>query len=263
MLDFRENNNIQRILLFLFVNGKCYGSQLQRALQIPLTPLQKALSRLEKENVLLSHYEGKTRLYQFNPAYPVQAELEALLKKSYTLLSPQEKKRYTCLECSELSIGLTQKERSDILALFWKRLASIKTLTFHAKTKSQEKTGWSGKGRGDVVVSKESPSTLIFKESGSWKNEEGQEMDFTNTFRWNLDRARTMISLEHLRFGIDRPVFLFHLAPSDFHILTSVDAHYCNEDTYFGQIFSDENTLRLRWRMIGPKKNEEINYYYT
>src|ERR1700758_4331532 len=88
------SKSVQRILIFLFVNGKCYGTQLHRSLKTSLTPLQKALNRLEKGNLITSHYEGKTRLYQFNPAYPLMSELEQLLKKAYTLLPGHEKKNY-------------------------------------------------------------------------------------------------------------------------------------------------------------------------
>lgn len=89
------NKNVQKVLLFLFVNGKCYGTQLRHLLQSSLTPIQKALLRLEKGGVILSNYEGKTRLYQFNPSYPLLPELEQLLKKAYTLLPPSEKKLYS------------------------------------------------------------------------------------------------------------------------------------------------------------------------
>ena len=65
------NKNIQKVLLFLFVNNKCYGTQLQRLLKTPLTSLQNALARLEKGRVVISYCEGKTKLYQLNPAYPL------------------------------------------------------------------------------------------------------------------------------------------------------------------------------------------------
>ena len=86
------NKSVQKILIFLFVNGKCYGAQLQRLFKTPLTPIQKALLRLEKGGIIMSYFEGKTRLHQFNPAYPLLGELEQLLKKTYTLLPPPRKK---------------------------------------------------------------------------------------------------------------------------------------------------------------------------
>jgi len=82
------NRNLERILLFLFVNEKCYASQLQILLEVPLSPLQNALARLEKGGVISSSFEGKSRVYQFAPAYPFLQELESILRKAYTLLPP-------------------------------------------------------------------------------------------------------------------------------------------------------------------------------
>jgi hypothetical protein len=257
------NKNVQRVLLFLFVNGRCYGTQLHRWLNTPLTPLQKALNRLEKGGLITSYFEGKTRLYQFNPAYPLMSELEQLLKKAYTLLPAHEKKAYYVVK-EDLKIGqISSHNRAHVLDAFWKRLMDVSQLIFHAKTKSKEEKGWNGKGRGEVVVTKEGAHTLIFNEKGTWQGKQGAEVSFSNTFRWTLDRSAGVISLEHLRRGPDHPVFLFHLAPSGHGSLSSVHSHLCEGDAYFGHIRVDRYSLRLNWRVIGPKKNEEIDYYYS
>lgn len=255
------NKNVQRILIFLFVNGKCYGTQLHRLLKSSLTPIQKALDRLEKGGLVISHYEGKTRLYQFNPAYPLMNELEQLLKKTYTLLTAVEKKDYYVPKFDS-SGPIYLEKKIPILVSFWERLHRVKGLNFHAKTKSKEEHGWEGRGKGEVNVVKDNDNILIFNEKGVWQNK-GDEVSFSNVFRWTLDRFAGVISLEHLRRGNENPVFLFHLAPSGKYSLSSVDSHLCNDDTYFGQIHFDSNFLRLNWRVIGPKKNEEIDYYYT
>lgn len=257
------NKNIQRILIFLFVNGRCYGTQLHRALKTPLTPLQKALNRLEKGNLITSHYEGKTRLYQFNPSYPLMNELEQLLKKAYTLLPAHEKKDYYIVKEDLLKQARNQENNRQVLLAFWEKLRGVTQLTFHAKTKSKEERGWNGRGKGEVGISKEGGNLLIFNEKGTWQDKQGAEMSFSNIFRWTLDRSAGVISLEHLRRGPDHPVFLFHLAPSGKYSLSSVDSHLCGGDTYFGQIHFDRYSLRLNWRVIGPKKNEEIDYYYS
>jgi hypothetical protein len=257
------NKNIQKVLLFLFVNGKCYGTQLHHLLQSSLTPIQKALLRLEKGGVILSNYEGKTRLYQFNPAYPLLPELEQLLKKAYTLLAPQEKKLYSFIEREKYTPRAGPEKNDQVLQKFWKRLSRVKQLTFHAKTKSREEGGWNGKGKGEVAIIKEGENVLIFNEKGSWQGKDGKEISFSNIFRWTLDPHVGMISLEHLRQGIDNPVFLFHLQPSGLHSLSSKDSHLCAGDTYLGQILCAQNCLRLKWRVIGPKKNEELHYYYS
>lgn len=257
------NKNVQKVLIFLFVNGKCYGTQLHRSLDTPLTPLQKALSRLEKGGIITSYYEGKTRVYHFNPEYPLLNELEPLLKKAYTLLPNHKKNEYYVVNetANEKSPTFTNKART--LLAFWERLIKVNKLTFHAMTKSKEEKGWNGKGEGEVIISKESPNVLIYNEKGIWRGKFGPEVNFSNVFRWTLDTGNSVISLEHLRRGLDHPVFLFHLAPSGRNSLSSVDSHLCGGDIYFGQIHFDNRNLRLNWRIIGPKKNEEIDYCYS
>lgn len=257
------NKNIERILLFLFVNGKCYGTQLHRSLGVPLTPLQKALNRLEKGGLIMSYYEGKTRLYQFNPSYPLISELEQLLKKAYTLLPAYHKKDYYVVKEGHKTSSADQEDKAKTLLAFWDKLIGVTQLTFLAKTQSKDEKGWNGKGRGEVVITKEDPNTLIFNEKGTWQSKQCEEVSFSNMFRWSLDRNKSMISLEHLRRGPDHPVFLFHLAPSGKYSLSSVDSHLCEGDTYFGQIRFNHHNLRLSWRVIGPKKNEEIDYFYS
>lgn len=257
------NKSVQKILIFLFVNGRCYGTQLHRSLKTPLTPIQKALNRLEKGGLITSYYEGKTRLYQFNPAYPLMAELEQLIKKAYTLLPANKKKDYYVAKEDSAMGSVKQENKTSVLLAFWEKLNNVKHLSFNAKTKSKEELGWDGKGKGEVMIAKEGHNTLVFNEKGTWQNKQGAEVSFSNVFRWTLDRNAGVISLEHLRRGIDHPVFLFHLAPSGKHSLSSVDSHLCEGDTYFGQIHFDPNSLRLNWRVIGPKKNEEIDYYYS
>jgi len=254
------NRTIQKILLFLFVNNKCYGTQLHHQLKTPLTPIQKALLRLEKGGVLFSYCEGKTRLYQFNPGYPLLPELEQLLKKAYTLLPNHERKAYYVPKESPSAMLLNPIMQSKVILSFWRKLSNVRQLTFNAKTKS--KSGWQGRGKGEVVVTKENENTLIFHEKGTWQGDQN-EVVFSNVFRWTLDKENGTISLEHLRRGVDHPVFLFDLAPTGPQALASVDSHLCEGDTYFGQIFLDQYGVRLNWRVIGPKKNEEIDYFYA
>jgi len=156
-----------------------------------------------------------------------------------------------------------QENKLQILLAFWDKLMGITQLTFHAKTQSKEEKGWNGKGQGEVTIIKEDSNTLIFNERGVWQGKQGGELNFSNVFRWTLDRNVGVISLEHLRRGRERPVFLFHLAPSGKHSLSSVDPHLCGGDTYFGQIHFHHHHLRLNWRVIGPNKNEKIDYFYS
>lgn len=249
------NKSIEKILLFLFVNRQVYATQLHQSLSCALTPIQKALQRLENGGIITSYCQGKTRLYTFSPSYPLLPELEELLKKAYSLLSPQDKKRYSYVK--------QQEHSSDTYVLFdvWKRLNSVRHLAFHATSKS--KSGWNGNGKATIETTKEGPNVLIFHEKGSWIGKNGHKTDFSNVFRWTLDSETKVLSLEHLRHGIQNPVFLFHLAPAANHCLSSIDSHLCKDDAYFGKISLDNDSLRLTFRVIGPKKNEEIQTYYT
>lgn len=253
------NQNVQKVLLFLFLNGKCYGTQLQRLLKTPLTPLQNALNRLEKGKILTSYNEGKTKLYQLNLAFPLINEIEQLLKKTYTLLSPKDKKLFSLVQQDTLE----KRIQIPLLYAFWERLKQVKQFKKHKISRSGTENIWEGKGTGIVSITNQNDTALIFAEKGSWHLNNGQEVDFSNIFRWTIDREAGMISLEHLRYGEQNPVFLFHLVPTGNNMLASVESHLCQEDAYMAQIPWDNATIRLNWRVIGPKKNDELEYIYT
>lgn len=247
------NKSIERILLFLLVNEKTYATQLHRILNTPLTPVQKALEKLEREGILKSQYEGKTRFFCFNPDYPLLNELENLLKKAYILLAPREKSLYYFVR----RIPTTRKMNLSLLDTFWERLRCVSQVTFQFRSRSGNK----GHGTGVVTVEDQS-SQLVFHEKGAWEGLQSQEFNFRNVFRWTKNRIDGMVTLEHLRFGVRNPVFLFHLVPAGPDYLESLHAHLCGQDTYFGQIVINPTALILTWRILGPKKNEEVTYTY-
>ncbi|NGX33745.1 MAG: hypothetical protein K1060chlam1_00086 [Candidatus Anoxychlamydiales bacterium] len=86
--------NIEKILFFLLIHQRCYGRQLSRTFQTALSPIQKALDRLETGGIIVSFLEGKTRMYQFNPRYPFLQELKTLLEKAYLFLPQEFKNQY-------------------------------------------------------------------------------------------------------------------------------------------------------------------------
>lgn len=85
---------IEKILFYLLINNKCYGTQLSRIFGESLSPFQKGLDRLEAGGVIVSFLEGKTRIYQFNPRYPFLSELKAFLQRAYMFLPPEFKKHF-------------------------------------------------------------------------------------------------------------------------------------------------------------------------
>lgn len=258
------SKSVARILLFLFVNERCYATQIHSLLEGALTPIQKALLRLEKEGILVSHYEGKQRIYEFNSNYPLRQELELLLKKSYTLLSSQEKKCYCFIHRSKKvfkeEMEDKQMKKAALLA-FWEKLLTVKELSFSAKSKRGESLSTKF-GKASVEVISSSSSTLIFQEKGVWFDEKRPDSVFNSSFRWTLDLKSLLITLEHLRYGSAHPVFLFHLTPSQPFALESVDAHLCSADTYLGNIVWDRSHIDFYWRIIGPLKNDQLTYHY-
>mgnify|MGYP002083750847 CR=1 FL=1 len=250
--------SIQTILLYLLVNEKCYAHQIHRMLGIPLTPIQKGLLRLEKGKIITSSLEGKTRFYQFNLDYPFINELELLLKKAFSLLPILEKKSYYYLKPAP---SHERKQHHELLELIWEHLKNITHVTLIAKSLSKGPNRWNGKGNGEVKVKNEGQS-IIFTEQGSWKGEQGQTHNYSNSFRWTWNRFEGMISLEHLRFGENNPVFLFYLVPTKANLLESSTSHLCGEDTYLGWLQYSDLFLQLNFKTIGPKKNEENEYIY-
>ena len=98
------------------------------------------------------------------------------------------------------------------IRMVWSRLLLVKHLSFESRSNAAETTGWSGSGSGVVGVEAARDSTILFHESGTWTPEMGRATTFTNVYRWTADPAGGFIGLEHLRFGPERPVYLFDLA---------------------------------------------------
>lgn len=88
------NPVIEKVLFFLLVNEKCYPSQLKRTFQSPLYSFQRALGRLEMGGVIVSHREGKTLIYQFNPRYPFLNELKTFLRRAYDSFPEEIREKY-------------------------------------------------------------------------------------------------------------------------------------------------------------------------
>lgn len=74
--------NRERVMIFLLGRGSGYAREIARFFEAGLAPVQQQLERLEYGGVIVSKRIGKTLLYQFNPRYPFQKELIALLEKA-------------------------------------------------------------------------------------------------------------------------------------------------------------------------------------
>ena len=89
-----ESKIKENILLFLFINGISYPSELAKNFKLNLFAVQNQLKKLESGGVLYSQLKGNVRLYGLNPRYPFKRELEALLDRVYDFLSVEVKEKY-------------------------------------------------------------------------------------------------------------------------------------------------------------------------
>jgi hypothetical protein len=103
----------------------------------------------------------------------------------------------------------------------WDGLQRVRFVRFISRS---DTPGWNGIGFGSVAVESPSEEVLVYVESGIWQLAKGRETRFSNVFRWTLTGPE-LIRLEHLRFGADRPVFLFDVAPGSSGEWASVRPH--------------------------------------
>ncbi len=82
------NETATKVLLYLQNYAAGYASAIASDYGLPVSVVQKQLVRLEREGVLVSTLQGRTRVFQWNPRMPYRAELSALLEKILLLNPP-------------------------------------------------------------------------------------------------------------------------------------------------------------------------------
>jgi hypothetical protein len=88
------NPNIERVLFYLQRFGEGYPRAIAANFDVPLTPIQQQLRRLEQGSLVVSRLVGRTRVFQINPRYPFKKELEALLATAFQALPETQIKKY-------------------------------------------------------------------------------------------------------------------------------------------------------------------------
>jgi len=85
--------NKERVLIFIYARGDGYPRDIARFFTTSLTPVQNQLDILERGGILASRLAGRTRLYTFDPRYPLLAELRAFLAKALNFYPQEEQDR--------------------------------------------------------------------------------------------------------------------------------------------------------------------------
>jgi hypothetical protein len=88
------NPNIERVLFYLQRFGEGYPSAIAANFEVPLTPIQQQLNRLEQGSLVVSRLVGKTRVFKINPRYPFKRELEALLATAFKAMPAAQIDKY-------------------------------------------------------------------------------------------------------------------------------------------------------------------------
>jgi DNA-binding IclR family transcriptional regulator len=84
------------VLVALAMLRDSYPRELSRLLQAPLSGVQRALTGLERDGLVVGRSAGRTRLFELNPRYFAETELRSYLRR---LAEPEDqlKKRIAAL----------------------------------------------------------------------------------------------------------------------------------------------------------------------
>lgn len=88
------NRSIERILFYLQAYRRGYPRKLSRDLELALRSVVLQLNKLEGAGIVVSRLEGRTRLYEFNPRYPLLEPLKQFLESAMRFLGPRERDRF-------------------------------------------------------------------------------------------------------------------------------------------------------------------------
>lgn len=70
-----------RVLLTLSLLVQSYPREMARLLEAPLSAVQKALQRLEKDGLVAAYAVGRTRVYRLDSRYFAHADLKKYLQR--------------------------------------------------------------------------------------------------------------------------------------------------------------------------------------
>lgn len=251
------SQSIVRVLYFLLVNGHCYASQLRKQFDSALTPFQNALEQLEREGVLMCELHGKTRLFRFNPGFPLLDELERLLQKAYLLLPHDEKMKYLVEKGIQGNRPLFANEKKKIILTFWDKLKHIKQFTVKAKG-----DGFMSHGKGEVRLVKETENRILFCKKGFWIGSNGHSIDFSSQVRWELNRKdSSLLYSQEQRGGMSLTAMIPLFPRGKCELRTNENGE--SEDFYRGIFHLEKLALRLHWRILAEQKNQEIECLYS
>ncbi len=156
------------------------------------------------------------------------------------------------------------------LIQFWGLLNRLNRFSFKVNADNESVMGWQGEGQGlikrrssgEAAPSKpESGAIVETIERGDYYVSADRKVPMHNQYLWQFEGD--YIRLTHLRFGWDKPVFLFDIIENDQGELVTRQSHQCAADNYDASFVLCADSLVMQWRIQGPKKREVLDYIYS
>jgi DNA-binding IclR family transcriptional regulator len=94
ILGIFGTDTTEKVLLYIACYGEGYANGIAETFKIPVSMIQRQLLRLESQGLLVSQLKGKTRMFLWNPRYPLLEEVQQLLRQALRLLPASEREAY-------------------------------------------------------------------------------------------------------------------------------------------------------------------------
>lgn len=92
--DLVSGKSSEAVLLYLTNYGEGYAHGIADTFNMRLSAIQRALKKFEDAGILVSRLKGRTRVFEWNPRYPLRKELLELLEKALQLLPREDIRKY-------------------------------------------------------------------------------------------------------------------------------------------------------------------------
>ena len=157
------------------------------------------------------------------------------------------------------------------LTNLWTLLNRLNRFSFKVNADNDSVTGWRGEGQGliklrvstyDMKTDEPGSGAIIETiERGDYYVTADRKVSMHNQYLWQFEGD--YIRLTHLRFGWDKPVFLFDIIENGQGELVTRQSHQCAADNYDASFVLHADSLVMQWRIQGPKKCEVLDYIYS
>ncbi len=84
----------ERVLLYLANYGDGYAAGIARTFGLSASQVQKQLDKLEQGGILVQQPKGRTRVYTWNPRWPLREPLLELLEAALAMTPEDAQKQY-------------------------------------------------------------------------------------------------------------------------------------------------------------------------